>query len=95
LLQASVSTLARITVSSDVSPGQYILALGFDAGTVRVWTNVHIQVGAQTPIALYIMNNLGLLAAAVIVVAAFAGLLLAGRSRGPSPEKEINHTSPD
>ena len=83
--QPTVSTYARITVSPSVSPGVYPLALGFDVGTVRVWTFVQSQVSAQTPITLYIINNLWLLAVAVIVVAV---AVLVFRRRGRAPKQE-------
>jgi hypothetical protein len=66
-------TQARIAVSPNTSPGQYPLALGFDAGSVTVWTMVPTNVSAGSSITLFITNNLWFLIGAIIAayVAAF------------------------
>jgi virginiamycin B lyase len=86
MLQATVSTDARITVSPNVSPGDYPLALGFDAGTVRVWTFVQSRVSAQTPIIIYIINNLWLLVVAVIAVAVAVSVF---KRRGRASKQKV------
>jgi hypothetical protein len=68
----TVSSQATIKVSTNTLPGHYLLGLGFDAGSVRVWTMVQTDVSAQTTITALMMNNpwlpVGAIITALIVV---------------------------
>jgi streptogramin lyase len=75
----SASGQVRITVSPNTPQAQFPLALGFDAGTLRVWTMIQTEVSIQESLSTYLMNNLWLPAAAV-VVALIVGLEVRRRS---------------
>ena len=64
----SAPSQAKITASPNVSPGQYMLAVGFDAGTIRVWTFVQTAVVAQTPIVQMITSNVWLFIGVIVVI---------------------------
>lgn len=77
---SNASTQARIVISPNASPGQYLLALGFDAGSVTVWTMVQTNVSAESSITLFITNNLWFLIGAIIA-AYVATFILRSRIR--------------
>jgi len=85
-----LSSEAMITASPNVSPGRYMLALGFDAGSVRVWTFVHTLVVAHTSILQMIRSNLWLLVGAIVVVLA---VLVAVEGRMRNSKKRIETRS--
>ena len=84
--QTSVESQARVTVSSHNLPGEYVLGLGFDAGTVRVWSMVQVVVTAQSPINFYMTNEPWLPVAAFIMVL-LATFMILRRVRGLSQRK--------
>ena len=72
----SFSTQAQIAASMSALPGNYRLGLGFDAGELRVWTMVDVQVSsAPTTTALFGANSFGVqvsvIAAVLILVVVF------------------------
>ena len=79
--ETNLQTQARITVSSHTLPGQYVLGLGFDAGSVRVWTMVQTQVTPQMSMSAYLTANLWLPVGGVIIILLVA-LVVIRRSRG-------------
>jgi len=88
-LNGETNTQATITVSQHVLPGEYVLGLGFDAGPVRVWSMVQTQVTAQTPINVYLTNNLWLLVGAVVIIL-LAVLVIGGRVGGLGRRKGVD-----
>ena len=66
--ETNAQSQARITVSPHTLPGEYVLGLGFDAGTVRVWSMVQTEVTAQTPITEYIASNPWLPVGAIVII---------------------------
>jgi virginiamycin B lyase len=80
-------TQARITVSPNTLPGQYLLALGFDAGSVRVWTMIQTEVSAETSLALFVTNDVWFLIGATVIICVVA-FILQRRIRGSKRKKE-------
>ena len=72
---------ATIKVSPHALPGEYMLGLGFDAGSVRVWIMVQSQVILQTPISGYLPSNSWLPVGAVAVFLLAALIVIWGRRR--------------
>jgi len=59
---------ARISVSSRTTPGQYILGVGLDAGTVRAWAMVKTDVSGQASVILLLPNADWFMIGAAVVV---------------------------
>ena len=59
---------AKITVSPHTTPGQYILGLGLDAGTVRVWTMVKTEVSGQGAVTFLLPNTAWFVIGATVAV---------------------------
>jgi len=85
-----VSSQAMITASPNVSPGRYMLALGFDAGSIRVWTFVRTIVGAHTPLTQILRSNLWLLVGAIVAV--FAVLVVVESHLSSSRKRARNRS---
>jgi len=76
--ETSVQSQTVVTVSPHTLPGEYVLGVGFDAGSIRVWDMVQTQVTAQTPTtALITSDPLVLVGTAGII--AFAALMIMWR----------------
>jgi virginiamycin B lyase len=58
---AGTSSQVRIAISHNAAPGRYVLGLGLDAGTVRVWAMLQIQVKAEIPLISLLSNTGGLI----------------------------------
>jgi virginiamycin B lyase len=72
-----VSSQASILVSRNVLPGHYMLGLGFDAGSVRVWTMIRTDISAQASMEVLVAKNIGVLIGAT--VAAFVAAVILQR----------------
>jgi len=59
---------AKITASPRTTPGQYILGLGLDAGTVRVWTMVKTEVSGQGAVTFLLPNTAWSMIGATVAV---------------------------
>ena len=75
-----VQSQAQLTISQHVMPSQYVLGLGFDAGTVRVWVMLPTNV-TTAPSGVLAPATLSLLAPATIIVAVAAILFARRRVR--------------
>lgn len=74
---------ARITVSQHTLPGDYVLGLGFDAGTVRIWSMIPTEVTpTQTSFTLFIMDNPWIPLGAIFIIL-LAVLIVTRRVRRP------------
>ena len=80
--ETNVQTQATITVSPHTLPGEYMLGLGFDAGSVRVWRMVRTDVTAQASLSAYVMNNPWFPVGAVAIILLAALMMLRRRLRG-------------
>ena len=76
--ETSVQSGAVVTVSPHTLPGEYVLGVGFDAGSIRVWGMVQTQVTAQTPTNALIASD-PLVLAGVAGTIAFAVLIIMWR----------------
>ena len=72
---------ATITVSQHTLPSDYVLGLGFDAGSLRVWRMVHTQVTAQTSMSVSLTSNLWF-PVGVVTVILLAVAVIVRRLRG-------------
>jgi hypothetical protein len=63
-----VQTQIEINASPHISAGSYVLGLGFDAGTVRVWTMVRTEVGPQPTTPTFNIANIAWLAVGLVIV---------------------------
>jgi hypothetical protein len=74
-LVANAASQARITVSSNTNPGEYVLALGLSVDVVTVWTMIQVDVSAPSSVSMLIGNHAGLLiggiAAATVIGVVF------------------------
>jgi len=77
----------KITVSTRTAPGQYILGLGLDAGTVRVWTMVKTEVSGQASVTFLLSNTDWLMIGAIVVVLVLG--LVTGRRLQRSNRKTV------
>jgi virginiamycin B lyase len=75
LIPQNAASQAQISVSSRTLPGKYMLGLGLDAGTVRVWTMVQIDVSPESSVNLWLTKNAGLLIGWVAVAVAILFLV--------------------
>ena len=80
---ANNPSLVKITVSTRTTPGQYVLGLGLDAGTVRVWAMVKTDVSGQAPVTFSLPNTVWFIIGATVVFLA----LLTGRRLHRSSRK--------
>jgi len=69
---ANNTSQAKIGVSTHTAPGQYILGVGLDAGTVRVWTMVKTEVNGQAPVTFLLPNTDWVILGGTIVVLVMA-----------------------
>lgn len=83
---ASKQGQADIKVSSRVSPGNYTLAVGIDAGTARVSRMVQIDVTNGSPVSVPLFTPLAPLILTPILIVAVAAWLLRRRSSRPAKE---------
>jgi virginiamycin B lyase len=58
----------EINASPHIRAGSYVLGLGFDAGTVRVWTMVRTEVGPQPTTPTFNIANIAWLAVGLVIV---------------------------
>jgi hypothetical protein len=83
---ANNPSLAKITVSPRTTPGQYMLGLGLDAGTVRVWAMVKTEVSGQAPVTFSLPNTAWFMIGATVVVLVL--VLVTGRRLQRSNRKK-------
>ncbi len=80
----------KIAVSPRTLPGQYILGLGLDAGTVRAWVMVRTDVGGQMPGTLPLPNGAWFIIG--ITAAVLALVLVLGRRLRKSNRKTVGRS---
>jgi uncharacterized protein YacL len=78
---------AEIVTSQSVAPGRYMLAVGFEAGSVRVWTFIQTQVVAQAELTQIIASNLWLVIG--VIVAVLVAVFVVKRGIRGSSRREI------
>ena len=66
--EASAQIQAMIMISQHVLPGKYVLGLGFDAGALRVWNMIQIDVTGQSSFNVSLTNNLWLPVVMVVII---------------------------
>jgi streptogramin lyase len=84
---ADSTSQAKIAVSTRTTPGQYILGLGLDAGTVRVWAMVKTEVSGQAPVTFLLPNTDWAILGATVVVLVL--VVVTGRRLQKSNRKTI------
>ncbi len=87
---ADTPSEAQIKVSSRVSPGNYTLSIGIDAGSVLVSRMVRVEVMQAEKVSILPGADTALLLAAVLAFAV-GGLLLRKRLSSPAKARERSH----
>jgi hypothetical protein len=78
-----VQTQIEINASPHISAGSYVLGLGFDTGTVRVWTMVQTEVGPQPTTPTFNIANSAWLAVGSLIVTLAVVFVVERRIRRP------------